>query len=216
MNKKIISEQSTFDLLLKRNHQFISKYKKSSLLRLITSEQMSKKTTRIRLLDCIQVFSNYFQKAVMLRHILCETPKFLLITQTHLNEEFNHNLSLMQDRQHKPPIWDPILDATASWFTWKMLTLNDEEKTVLIHLVLEASANVFFHMAHKVMQNYGETNYFEIHSELDERHEHMGFELLTNLPSEKYQRLFEIQKQGWSMLNAVCDRIAQITQTIHY
>jgi pyrroloquinoline quinone (PQQ) biosynthesis protein C len=62
------------------------------------------------------------------------------------------------------------------------------------------------------MHAYGETNYFKIHSEADEKHELMGRELLKNLTSEKYQRLFAIQQQGWDMLNAVCDRIAKLTE----
>jgi hypothetical protein len=211
MNKKTLKPKFTLDALLKRNQQYIKQYQKNSLMRLIASSQLAKKSARTRLLDCIQVFSNYFQKTVMLRHILCENKKFLAVTQVHLDEEFNHNVSLMRDRKNRPPVWDAILDATAAWFTWKILTLDEDEKTVLVHLVLEASANVFFHKAHKIMQQYGETDYFKIHSELDEEHEHMGKELLTSLSPEKYQRLFEIQQQGWDVLNAVCDRIAQLT-----
>lgn len=181
-------------------------------MRFITSDRMKKKTTRTKLLDYIQVFSDYFQKTVLLRHALCETSKFLPITQEHLSEEFNHNVSLMRDRKNKPPAWDPILNATASWFSWKMFTLGEEEKTLLVHLVLEASANIFFHAAHKVMHHYSETDYFKIHSELDEKHEQMGIKFLTGLLPEQYQRLIEVQHQGWDMINTVCDRIARLTE----
>jgi hypothetical protein len=211
--QKAVVKQETLDSLLRRNQQFIAQYKKSPLMQLITSDEMVKKAARTKLLDCIQVFSNYFQKTIILRHVLCEAAKFLPVTQAHFDEEINHNVSLMRDRKNRPPAWDAILEATAAWFTWKMLTLGDEEKTVLVHLVLEASANVFFHAAHKVMQRYDETDYFKIHAELDEGHEQMGIQLLTNLPPEKYSRLIEVQSQGWDMLNAVCDRMAQVTST---
>lgn len=123
-----------------------------------------------------------------------------------------HNFSLDADRNYRPPAWDAILDATACWFTWKMFTLDQEAKTVLMHLVLETSANIFFQEAHKVMHSYGETDYFKIHSEADEKHEKMGRELLQNLSTEKYQQLLVVQSQGWDVLNAVCNRIAELSK----
>lgn len=37
-----------------------------------------------------------------------------------------------------------------------------------MHLVLEASAQLFFKQAHQVMDQYHETQYFKIHHEVDE------------------------------------------------
>ena len=91
-----------------------------------------------------------------------------------------------------------------------MFTLDNEEKTVLLHLVLEASANVFFQSAHQAMTAYKETDYFKKHADADEKHEKMGLELLLQLSSEKYRRLLEVQKQGWEMINVVCNRIAEL------
>ena len=212
MNNKTKIKPS-LKLLLERNEKFAKQYKQNALMKLINSKEITQKSKRIKLLDGIQVFSNYFQKAIMLRHILCDDSRFYSVTHDHLTEEFNHNVSLLKDRNHRPPVWDAILEATAAWFSWKMLTLGEEEKTVLVHLVLEASANIFFQAAHKVMMTYSETNYFEIHAKLDEEHEKMGRDLLKGLSSEKYKRLLEIQEQGWNMLNSVCERIAICTHS---
>lgn len=201
----------TLNQLLEKNKSYAEAYKTSSLMQLITSSSMEGKSYRMKLLDCIQVFSDYFQKVVMLRQVFCGNNKFLTVAQQHLEEEFLHNISLLKDRNNRPPIWDPILEATSSWFAWKMFTLDNEEKTLLVHLVLETSANIFFQAAHKVMQKYGETNYFKIHSEVDAEHEEMGFALLNNIHPQKYADLLEIQKQGWDMLNATCERIAALT-----
>lgn len=38
-----------------------------------------------------------------------------------------------------------------------------------------------FSEAHKVMTQHHGTDYFKIHSEVDEKHEHMAKELLTSL-----------------------------------
>lgn len=207
-------KEASLSVLLKRNEEFAEKYRNSSIMKLIKSTEMSQREARERLLDCIQVFSNYFQKAVMLRNIFCDNRKFLAVTQEHLNEEFAHNLSLDRDRNYRPHVWDAILEATSSWFMLKMFTLDEEEKTVLVHLVLETSANIFFQEAHKVMHTYDETDYFKIHSEADEKHEKMGISLLQNLSPKKYARLLEVQQQGWDVLTATCNRIAELNKNL--
>ena len=198
--------------LLLKNRDYIKQYKNNPLMVLIRSEKMQDKAMRECLLDCIQVFSDQFQKVVMLRSIFCDDPKFFSVVNEHLNEEFGHNLLLLKDRNNEPALWDPILESTSCWFAWKMLSLNNEEKTVLVHMVLEASANIFFQEAHKVMNKYAETDYFKTHAEADEAHEAMGKELLSNISKQQLERLLLIQKRGWDVLNATCARIEQIVE----
>jgi hypothetical protein len=210
MQLAVNKESLVLNKILEKNEEFIKGYKNSKLLSLLTSKKMSEKATREKLLDCIQVFSNHFQKVVMLRQILCEDEKHLEVATQHLMEEFGHNFLLERDRNSRTSLWDPVLDATAGWFTWKMMTLDNDEKTLLVHLVLESSACVFFKAAHKVMTQHSETNYFETHADADEEHERMATNMLSSIPASKIKRLFLIQEQGWSMLNTVCDRIANI------
>lgn len=208
----ISDNSTTLDNLLKKNKIFVSEYTNNKLMKLIKSEAMKEKKMRERLLDCIQVFSDYFQKVVMLRYVFCNNSKFLKVVQLHLAEEYGHNISLKQDRKDRPSIWDPILESTSCWFAWKIFTLDEEEKTVLVHLVLEASAQLFFTQAHQVMEKYQETEYFKIHFDLDKEHEQMGLNLLKELSKEKYHQLQTILGQGWSILNTACNQIALITQ----
>lgn len=203
---------STLDNLLENNKIFVTEYTNNRLMKLIKSDDVKEKNVRKRLLDCIQVFSDYFQKVVMLRYVFCDNSKFLSVAQLHFTEEYGHNISLKQDREHRPTVWDPILESTSSWFAWKMFTLDEEEKTVLVHLVLEASAQIFFTQAHQVMEQYQETEYFKIHRDADEQHEQMGIDLLKELTVEKYQRLQKILSQGWAILNTACNQIALLTQ----
>lgn len=207
-----IKQSLNLSLLLENNKVFSEKYASNPLMKLIKSESMKEKSMRQRLLDCIQVFSDYFQKVVMLRYVFCDNLKFTSVAQQHLSEEYGHNIDLKQDRDHRPTIWDPLLEASCAWFAWKMFTLDAEEKTVLMHLVLEASAQLFFKQAHQVMDQYHETQYFKTHHEIDEEHEQMGISLLQGLTTEKYQRLQEIQFQGWEMLNIVCKQIAILSE----
>jgi len=197
--------------LLEKNQVYIEQYKNNELMKLIQSIEMNEAENRVRLLDCIQVFSNYFQKTVMLRSILTENNRFLKVAQEHLEEEFGHDLTLNHDRHDRRPTWDPILEACSCWFTWKMLVLDNYGKTFLVHLVLESSANIFFKEAHLVMKRHAETNYFQMHAVVDEHHEQMGIQLLEGLSAVDYERLLEIQQQGWDMLNMVCTRMAELS-----
>lgn len=201
---------SSLKELLIINDGFKERYKKNSLIKLVNSEQVEDLNVRERLLDTIQVFSNYFQKVIMLRSVFCDNYSHSIVANHHLVEEFQHNLSLERDRKNRPLIWDPILESTSCWFAWKMFTTNNEEKLVLIHLVLEASANIFFYQANLVMTKYGETKYFSIHNELDESHEKLANKLLEHLSNNQFQNLAIIQSEGWSVLNAACNRIAEI------
>lgn len=205
-------ETITLSTLLEKNKDFVYQFKHNPLMLLIESSAMNESKNRTKLLDCIQVFSNYFQKTVMMRAILNEDKRYQSIVRAHLKEEFGHDVSLMHDRHNRAPIWDPILEACSGWFVLKMLTLDNIEKTLLVHLVLEASANVFFVEAHRVMARYDETNYFKIHAQLDEQHEAMGIKRLEGLSTADYAQLLIIQSQGWDMLNAACERIAALTQ----
>jgi hypothetical protein len=207
-----INPSPSLSLLLENNKTFANEYENNPLMQLIKSDSMKEKSMREQLLDCIQVFSDYFQKVVMLRYVFCDNPKFFSISHQHLNEEYGHNVALKQDRHHRSAVWNPILEATSSWFAWKMLTLDGEEKTVLVHLVLETSAQLFFKQAHQIMDRYKETQYFKVHFAADEQHEQMGIALLQGLTAEKYQRLRDIQSQGWSVLNAACEQITSLVQ----
>ena len=202
------------DTLLETNQTFTDAFKDNPLMQLIDSYVMHEARNRVRLLDCIQVFSNYFQKTVMLRAALNQNHRYVPIVRAHLVEEFGHDVALMHDRKDREPIWDPILEACSCWFSWQMLSLDNSEKTVLVHMVLEASAHLFFIQAHRVMRQYAETDYFKIHADVDEHHETMGLDLLTGLRDLDYQRLSEVQQQGWAMLNTACCRMAELTQAL--
>ena len=204
------SQIKTLEQITEQNEAWISKFKSSKIMQLVESGQLNNSDIRNSMMDAIQILSNYFQRALMLRSALTDTFNFAELAQEHLDEEYGHNVSLLQERNNRPPKWDPILESGSAWFCWKMLTLDNAEKTLLIHFVLEASANIFFTAANVVMQRYKTTNYFNVHAENDERHEALGFELLEGLTPKIYQNLALVQQQGWEVLIMTCDRIAKL------
>jgi quercetin dioxygenase-like cupin family protein len=206
--------ESSLAELLRRNRQFMEEHKNNLLFDVIQSGKMADPARRGRLLDAIQVWSNHFQKVIMSRYVFSGEPRFFDLAVAHLKEEYGHNTNLENSRKGElRQVWDPVLEASASWFASKMLSLSDPEKTVLVHLVLEGGANVFHKVAHKTMQSYKETDHFEVHSIEDDGHLDMGKELLKGLDQRTYGRLFEIQKQGWDMLNLLSRRIAELSET---
>src|SRR5262249_7517960 len=123
-----------------------------------------------------------------------------------------HNMRLASDRGHRPVSKDWLLDATASWFAWKMLALDSAEKTVLVHLVLEGAGATFHAVAKPVMAAYRETEYFALHAGTDDEHEAIAKERLRGLSAETYGALLRIQKEGWDMFNALCARMAAMAE----
>ena len=198
--------------ILNVNSLWVDQFRESRLMQLINDDnKMNNKKIRMMLLSCIQTFSDYFQRTIMLRLSLTDNRFFIPLAQEHLQEEYGHNISLLRERNHQPAKWDPILETSAAWFSWKMLALDNIEKTLLIHLVLETSANIFFKKADEVMQRYKTTQYFAIHAENDEHHQALGMDLLKDCSPRTYKTLAIVQQQGWEILINTCNRIAELS-----
>jgi hypothetical protein len=196
--------------LYRQQEQCLKNFQESHLLKILSSTELDKKENRNKILDCIQIFANYFQKIVMLRGVFTHNPVLSAIARMHLNEELGHDAILVKERNNKDTVFDPILDSAMAWFCWQMFGLNDLEKTVLMHWVLESSAYCFFTKAKTVFDRYGEMAYFQIHSEADEEHKDIAPALLNNLRPEEYARLEAILVQGWSVMTTACDHIAEL------
>ncbi|MBW4575129.1 MAG: hypothetical protein KME08_07580 [Aphanothece sp. CMT-3BRIN-NPC111] len=200
--------------LLQRNKQFTEDHKKNPMFDLVTSGRLAEERLRNRFFDCVQVWSNFFQKTILTRSAFTEDRQFAQLFKKHLDEEYGHNTNLAAERGDAVQIvWDPILEATSNWFAWKMLTLDNTEKTVLVHLVLEVGSSAFSTIANPIMAAFQDTEYFAIHDEADEDHQEMGLDLLIDLEQKTYDRLMQIQKEGWDMLNVLCARIAELVES---
>lgn len=199
---------------IKKNESYMEKHVENPLFKLVLSGKMKDKAIRSKLLDTIQVWSNIFQHVVMSRLILTSDDYYRPLALDHLLEEFGHNRNLEKSRNGTlVKIFDPILQATSEWFAYKMQSYSDIERLVLVHFVLEGGAKVFHEMAHPIMQSYDETSHFEVHSLEDDGHMQMGLELMKNLSQETYDRLNQVLEEGWGMLNALCQRMAELSLT---
>lgn len=208
-------ESSTcgYDELVRCNEQLMEEYKSNELFTLVCSGEVEDPNVRAKLLDTIQIWSRHFQRVVMSRIVFGSDPRFGAIAREHFASEYGHDMNLEESRGGAlRPVWDPVLEACSAWFPAKMLQLDDVEKTVLVHLVLEGSATVFHNVAHPIMDAFNETKHFEVHNTEDGDHLAMGFDLLRGLDRGTYERLAQVQREGWDMLNALCTRMATLAR----
>jgi quercetin dioxygenase-like cupin family protein len=202
--------EPSLEMLLEQSRLHCEAHRRNPIFALLQSGRLDDPQRRFRLLDAVQTWSNWFQRVIQARAAFTEDPRFAPLAQQHLAEERGHNAQLATDRGGRADVpWDPLLEAMASWFAWKMVTLDAAEKTVLIHLVLEAAGATFHAFAQPIMARYGETEYFALHG-VDDEHEAMAREHLTGLAPENYRRLLRVHKEGWDVFNALCARMAAL------
>jgi hypothetical protein len=147
---------------------------------------------------------------VLNRVVTLQNPAFEELAWAHLTEELGHNRDLAKSRPDLQTVFDPILEGVCSWFSTKVGTISDLEKVVLVHLVVEASAVYFYKHVQPAMATNNAKGHFDKHKSDDEAHVQMGYDFLRKVTSADWPRLFEIQRQGWSMLMAVMGRVADL------
>lgn len=204
-----------YDEVLRKNIEYEGLFSNNAIMLLLSRKELKEEKNIDKLMDCIQPLSDAFQKCVLLRYSLSNNPEIRVTAKKHLDEELDHNSLLRNERTNDGAVWDPVLEATTSWFELKMLTLDEIEKHFLMHSILESSANVFFTRANEVISRVKPYSYFQIHSDCDDEHAKLGVGLYKHLTSFHFKSLLELQKQGWEIMMAACDRIAYLV-TINF
>jgi quercetin dioxygenase-like cupin family protein len=199
---------SPVDRLLQANKRYTDAYWSNPLIRLVQFLPLHDTPTKAALLDALQVWSDTFQRLVHVR-VQCETdPVFQALAQAHLEEERGHNLLLAESRgKAGKTVYDPTLTALGEWFVDQMAILSGPERAVLVHLVLEASGEIFPQAARHAFPT---SAYFALHAEEDGGHVAQGYEVLRGLTGLDVQALEHVLDQGWQAMNALCTRIAEL------
>lgn len=199
-------EKSAIDQILHDQRIFETKFEKNPLMVLAKSSKIKDPVIKERLLDALNYWSDWFQKIITARMAMGGKAEYFDAAEQHLQEEIGHNKILYEIRKNKPvPFWDPLLDSGASWFHHQMISGTDEEKAVLIHLVLEG-ASTQFHTAAK--KGFLEYDFFNLHSDLDEDHFGMGLKLLENTKNVDVPHMLTVLHHGWSVFNVIAAQMA--------
>jgi quercetin dioxygenase-like cupin family protein len=209
---KVLNDNECINLssLLKINESFKRHLATNPLFSFLKKSTVNNEALRDEFLDYFQVWSDAFQRMVLVRSTFCENAKFRVIAEEHLAEEFGHNNKLASERKNLTNRWDAILSATANWFSWKVMSIDELERIVLVHLVVEASATVFYNEIPRYIGKSIDSCHFADHRKLDVEHELMGISLLEGLSPEQYVRLGTIQQEGWDMLYQLYQRIYEL------
>ena len=201
---------NVIDQLILDNEKYKERFKKNKLFKI----KLNSDTQKDKFLDYFQIWSNEFQKMVLARVVFSEQKEFTKLAWEHLMGEFGHNVELSKDRENASEVYDPIFDALSSWFMLKMMTLGDKERAVLVHMVIESCATIFYEKLGSIFLNYQKVGkHFKTHTHLDHEHEQMGIDLLKQ-QNVNDPTLLAIQKKSWDMVEALFTRLAEICHPV--
>jgi quercetin dioxygenase-like cupin family protein len=109
-----------------------------------------------------------------------------------------------------PSEGDPVLQAFADWFTYRMRVLDFHEKAALLHLVLGQAIATYFRRAAPILGNS------ELPALVDRLVPTQGVDtslrLLRGQTTDALVRLQRILAEAWDMLGAMNDRIAALVR----
>jgi hypothetical protein len=186
-------------------------FRASALMRLLSDERLAEPTVTSRLMAGLQVWANHFQTLLHLRMALGRDPAHIEIAADHQREELGHHTNLRRQRgESARDIWDPVMEAASHWFVARFHAASDLERTMLMHLVIESSAEIFFLKAAHI---FTDMPHFSGHAEDDGGHIAMGLGLLSAASEHELVALRELHHQGWQMITLLCDRMATVARS---
>lgn len=195
--------------LLALNAELAERYAAHPVFALAKAGQLKSADARQRFVDCLSVWSGYFQKMLAARSEFTRSPEFLHLAQLHQAEEAGHDASLARGGE-TTAIFDPELEALSTWFVHQMAILGDVERTVLMHLVVEGAATIFYRQMASHLLSDGTREHFEQHAGVDERHEKMALEALRATHLGDCAQLEVVVQKGWAMMRALLARMGAL------
>lgn len=203
-------DETEFQRLLQTNDKHAERFR----LNPIFSQKIEKcliRPDKVAILkDCLQVMSNSFQRLMFARMALYHDKRFKTMFLEHLLEELGHDTDLEKERNNKPLPFDPVLEASTSWFYAKNFQLDDSQRVVMIQMVLEKGAHIFYEHFTEVLGRENSSAHISLHSHADEDHDSLGVELLEDESPRKLRDMHELLSESWSMLELYLGRMSEI------
>jgi hypothetical protein len=188
------------------NEQRQREYESSDLIRLLASENTADETKKA-VLTYLQPWSNAFQRMISARVTFETDPDLRTLALEHQQEEIGHDAILARSRANEQLlVWDPVIEAGASWFVDQFVILPGVQRAVLAHLALEAGSLVFSQAGTRA---FPDDPYFTLHDEADAEHLEMGYRLLRQRIDWTADDLIAVLDRAWQVIGVVSDRIAE-------
>ncbi len=181
-------------------------YESSDLVRLLADENTADETKKA-VLTYLQPWSNAFQRMISARVTFESDPELRALALEHQQEEVGHDAVLARSRAgDQRVVWDPVIEAGASWFVDQFAILPGIQRAVLAHLALEAGSLVFSRAGARA---FPDDAYFTLHDEADAEHLEMGYRLLRQRADWTPDDLITVLDRAWQVITVVSDRIAE-------
>ena len=201
--------QQDVERVARHNEQRQREYESSELIRLLTDESTTDETKKA-VLTYLQPWSNAFQRMISARVSFESDPELRALALEHQEEEIGHDKILARSRaDDRQLVWDPVIEAGASWFVDQFAILPGVQRAVLAHLALEAGSLVFSQAGTKA---FPDDEYFDLHDEADVEHLEMGYELLRRRSDWTVDGVVTVLDRAWQVIGVVSDRIAECAQ----
>ncbi|MEQ4303992.1 hypothetical protein ABNF97_21865 [Plantactinospora sp. B6F1] len=181
-------------------------YEASKLIRLLTDET-TPDITKKSVLTYLQPWSNAFQRMISARVTYESDPALRAIALEHQKEEIGHDEILARTRaEDQRVVWDPVIEAGASWFVDQFATLPGVQRAILAHLALEAGSLALSKAGVRAFPN---DPYFSLHDEADVEHLEMGYQILRQRTDWTVGEIVAVLDRAWQVITLVSDRIAE-------
>lgn len=198
--------QQDVERVARHNEQRQREYEGSALIRLLTDANTTDDTKKA-VLTYLQPWSNAFQRMISARVTFESDPELRALALEHQEEEIGHDKILARSRaEDRQLVWDPVIEAGASWFVDQFGILPGVQRAVLAHLALEAGSLVFSQAGTRA---FPEDEYFDLHDEADVEHLEMGYELLRRRSDWNVDDVVTVLDRAWQVIGVVSDRIAE-------
>lgn len=197
--------QDEVQRIARHNEQRQREYRSSELIRLLDGEGSTE--TKKAVLTYLQPWSNAFQRMISARVTFETDPDLRALALAHQQEEVTHDAILARTRgADQRVVWDPVIEAGASWFVDQFSVLPGVQRAVLAHLVLEAGSLVLSQAGSRAFPG---DPYFTLHDEADAEHLEMGYRLLRRRTDWSVAELMTLLDRAWQVIFVVSDRIAE-------
>ena len=198
--------QQAVERIASYNEQRQREYESSDLIRLLVDENTTGETKKA-VLTYLQPWSNAFQRMISARVTFETDPELRTLALEHQQEEIGHDAILARSRANDHRVvWDPVIEAGASWFVDQFAVLPSVHRAVLAHLALEAGSLVFSQAGTRA---FPDDPYFELHDEADVEHLEMGYRVLRQRGDWTEDDLITVLDRAWQVITVVSDRIAE-------
>ncbi|GAB3502166.1 hypothetical protein [Amycolatopsis cihanbeyliensis] len=198
--------QQDVERVVRHNEQRQQEYESSELVRLLTDGNTADETKKA-VLTYLQPWSHAFQRMISARVTFETDPDLRALALEHQQEEIGHDAILVRSRAGDDRVvWDPVIEAGASWFVDQFAVLPGVQRAVLAHLALEAGSLVFSRAGTRA---FPEDPYFELHDEADAEHLEMGYRVLRERTDWTVDDVITVLDRAWQVITVVSDRIAE-------